>query len=97
MKLIKKELPIYLENMKSVLPIICDIPIVLEDLDDFGEHLLSYQLTRVFNENGCVKTSSTLQLYNCFSCYLQMALPISIINVDGSKYFQKLHGIPIIK
>ena len=64
-KLMNNKLPPYFENMKPVLPTICDnydirrpsfhLPPIKHD---FAEQLISYQLTTMLNENGSMRLSS---------------------------------------
>ena len=64
-KLMNNKLPSYFENMKPVLPRICDnydirrpsfhLPLIKHD---FAEQLISYQLTTMLNENGSTRFSS---------------------------------------
>ena len=64
-KLMNNKLPLYFENMKPVLPRICDnydirrpsfhLPLIKHD---FAEQLISYQLTTMLNENGSTRFSS---------------------------------------
>ena len=67
-----------LENMKPVLPRICDNydlrrPSFHLPLIKHAEQLLSYQLTKVLNENGSMRLSSKVftPTFSGFSYYLE--------------------------
>ena len=73
-------LPSYFENMKPVSPRLCDnyvirrpsfhLPLIKHAL---VEQLLSYQLTKMLNENGSMRLSSSkvfTQSFSGFSYYL---------------------------
>ena len=79
-KLMNNKLPPYFENMKPVLPRICDnydirrpsfhLPLIKHD---FAEQLISYQLTTMLNENGSTRFSSKVftHSFSGFSYYLK--------------------------
>ena len=79
-KLMNNQLPPYFENMKPVLPRICDnydirrpsfhLPLIKHD---FAEQLISYQLTTMLNENGSTRFSSKVftHSFSGFSYYLK--------------------------
>ena len=74
------KLPPYFENMKPVLPRICDnydirrpsfhLPLIKHD---FAEQLIIYQLTTMLNENGSTRFLSKVLTHSCsgFSYYLK--------------------------
>ena len=77
-KLMNNKLPPYFENMKPVLPRICDnygirrpsfhLPLIKHD---FSEKILTYQLTKKLNENGSMRLSSKVftHSFSGFSYY----------------------------
>ena len=79
-KLMNNTLPLYFENMKPVLPRICDnydirrhsfhLPLTKHN---FAEQLISYQLTAMLNKNGSTRFSSkvTTHSFRGFSYYLK--------------------------
>ena len=82
-KLMNNKLPPYFENMKPVLPRICDnydirrpsfhLPLIKHD---FAEQLLSYQLTTMLNEDDSTRFSSKVftHSFGGFSHYLKNAI-----------------------
>ena len=92
--LMNNKLPPYFENMKPVLPRICDnydirrpsfhLPLIKHD---FGEQLISYQLTTMLNENGSTRFSSKVftHSFSVFSYYLK--------NVIIDRYIMKCNVI----
>ena len=86
-KLMNNKLLPYFENMKTVLPRMCDnynirrpsFPLLLIK-HDFAEHLPSYQLTTMLNEDDSKKFSSKVftHSFSGFSYYLKMLLLIDI-------------------
>ena len=73
-KLMNNKLPPYFENMKPVLPRICDnydirrlsfhLPLIKHD---FAEQLSSYQLTTMLNENGIIGFYTLFQWFQLLS------------------------------
>ena len=69
-KLMNNKLPPYFENMKPVLPRVCDnydirrpyfhLPLIKHN---FVEQLLSYQLTTMLNENNSTRFSSKVFIH----------------------------------
>ena len=86
-KLMNNKLPLYFENMKPVLPRICNnydirrpsfyLPLIKPD---FAEPFISYQLTTMLNENGSTRFSSRVFTHSIsgFSYYPKMLLLIDI-------------------
>ena len=80
------KLPPYFENMKPVLPRICDnydirtfFPSATHK-PDFAKQLLSYQLTTILNENGSLRFSSKVFIHSFsgFSYYIKIVILIDI-------------------
>ena len=79
-KLMNNKLPPYFENMKPVLPRVCDnydirrhsfhLPLIKHD---FAEQLISYQLTTMLNKNGSTRFSLKVftHSFSGFSYYLK--------------------------
>ena len=75
--------PPYFENMKPVLPRICDtygirrpyfrLPLIKHD---FAEQLLSYQLTKTLNANGSTRLTSKVftHSFSVFRYYLKIVI-----------------------
>ena len=79
-KFMNNKLPLYFENIKPLLPRICNnysirrpsfhLPLIKHD---FAEQLINYQLTKMFNENTSMKLSAKVfkHSFSGFNYYLK--------------------------
>ena len=82
-RLMNNKLTTCFENLKPVLPRICDIHTIIRPSfhlpfikHDFAEQLLCYQLPKILNENGSMRISSKVftHSFNGVSNYIKNAI-----------------------